>query len=200
LDKKKHHITGIILSAGLSGRMNTFKPLLKLNNGQTFLESITAKLAKVCNEIIIVTGFRSDDIAKDISELDERKKIKIVVNKNYTHGMFSSLQTGLTESQTKWYLYHFVDQPSLPLNFYSKFVQQIDKKFNWIQPTHNNKKGHPILFDDYVKRLILRSSENKTLRDVAKDKLIKKKYWECDTELIFQDIDTETEYLDLFDH
>lgn len=198
--KKKHHITGIILSAGLSGRMNNFKPLLKLNNGKSFIQTVVEKLFSVCDEIIIVTGFRSDDIAKDIAELDERKKIKIVENENYTHGMFSSLQTGLTESQTKWYLYHFVDQPSLPLDFYSNFVEQIDEHSNWIQPTHNNRKGHPILFDNFVKEKILTSGNNKTLRDVARDKSIKKKFWECKNELIFQDIDTETEYLDFFDH
>lgn len=193
--KKKHHITGIILSAGLSGRMNSFKPLLNLKCGKTFIQSIVEKLSSVCDEIIIVAGFRSDDIAKDITELDERKKIKIVENENYTHGMFSSLQTGLTESQTKWYLYHFVDQPSLPLNFYSNFVEQIDEHSNWIQPTHNNRKGHPILFDNFVKEKILTSGNNKTLRDVARDKSIKKKFWEYKNELIFQDIDTPEDYL-----
>ncbi|MDZ7765977.1 MAG: NTP transferase domain-containing protein [Melioribacteraceae bacterium] len=82
--------------------------------------------------------------------------IKFVFNENYKSGMFTSLQAGLTNTNTNWYLYHFVDQPSLPLNFYSDFANQIDDQSNWIQPTYQNRKGHPILFDNYVKEMILK--------------------------------------------
>jgi CTP:molybdopterin cytidylyltransferase MocA len=108
-----------------------------------------------------------------------------------------SLQTGLSEAESQWYLYHFVDQPSLPISFYSEFVKQIDVQFNWIQPTYNNRKGHPILFDNQVRELILHCSESETLRDVARDKSINKKFWECGTDLIFEDIDTQNDFINL---
>ncbi|MDZ7765978.1 MAG: nucleotidyltransferase family protein [Melioribacteraceae bacterium] len=54
-------LTGIILSAGLSGRMKAFKPLLKLPNGKTFIQSIVEKLSGVCDEIIVVTGFKRNN-------------------------------------------------------------------------------------------------------------------------------------------
>lgn len=189
-----NNLTGIVLSAGLSGRMNAFKPLLKLGNKKTFIQTIVEKLSSVCNEIIVVTGSKGSEIEDNIKSIEQRGKIKFVFNEDYKSGMFTSLKAGLIETNSNWFLYHFVDQPSLPLNFYSQLVQQIDKSFNWIQPTHNNRKGHPILFDDYVKEKILTNGNNKTLRDVARDKSIKKKYWECDTELIFQDIDTQEDY------
>lgn len=187
-------ITGIILSAGLSGRMNAFKPLLTLNDGMTFIQSIVEKLASVCDEIIVVTGFKRNEIEENLKLLDGKEKVRFVFNKDYKSGMFTSLQAGLKKANSKWYLYHFVDQPGLPLNFYSDFIKQIDNQFNWIQPTHNKKKGHPILFDNHVKELVLQSSEDKTLRDVVKDKSIKKKFWGCNTELIFQDIDSPEDY------
>ena len=189
-----NRITGILLSAGLSGRMNNFKPMLKLDNGKTFIQTITEKLYKVCDEIIIVTGFRSEEIIQHVNADCTINKIKFVFNNEYKKGMFSSLQAGLQISNSQWYLYHFVDQPSLPVSFYSDFVKQIDLNSNWIQPTFNDRRGHPILFDEFAKHKILEMGIEKTLRDAAQDKSIKKKFWECDTELIFQDIDTVDDY------
>ncbi len=197
MDIKKLHITGIVLTAGLSGRMNSFKPLLKLNNGKTFIQNIVTKLAFVCDEIIVVTGFKSEKIEENLNAIEQNEKLIFVLNENYKSGMFTSLQAGLTNTKSKWYLYHFVDQPSLSLKFYFDFIKQIDIQFNWIQPTYNNRKGHPILFDNQVRELILQSSKNQTLREVTHDKSINKKFWECKTELIFQDIDTETDFINL---
>lgn len=197
MDIKKLHITGIVLTAGLSGRMNSFKPLLKLNNGKTFIQNIVTKLAFVCDEIIVVTGFKSEKIEENLNAIEQNEKLIFVLNENYKSGMFTSLQAGLTNTKAKWYLYHFVDQPSLSLKFYFDFIKQIDNQFNWIQPTYNNRKGHPILFDNQVRELILQSSKNQTLREVTHDKSINKKFWECKTELIFQDIDTQTDFKNL---
>lgn len=188
-------ITGIILSAGLSGRMNAFKPLLTLNDGKTFIQSIVEKLSSVCDEIIVVTGFKRKEIEENLKLLDGKEKIRFVFNKDYKSGMFTSLKAGLTKANADCYLYHFVDQPSLQLGFYPDFVQQIDDQFNWIQPTYNKRKGHPILFDDFVKQKILDSSIDNTLRDVVQDKSIKKKFWECGTKLIFEDIDTNDDFI-----
>lgn len=197
MDINKFHITGIVLSAGLSGRMNSFKPLLKLNNGKSFIHNIAYKLIQVCDEVVVVTGFKSNEIEENLNSIEQKEKLRFVFNENYKSGMFTSLQAGLTNTKSEWYLYHFVDQPSLPLNFYSDFIKQIDNQFNWIQPTHNNRKGHPILFDDFAKDKILESDFNNNLRDVTLDKSIKKKFWECKNELIFQDIDTQNDFINL---
>ncbi|RJP61940.1 MAG: hypothetical protein C4543_02740 [Ignavibacteriales bacterium] len=194
MDIKKLHITGIILTAGHSGRMNSFKPLLKLNDGKTFIQNIAGKLIQVCDEVIIVTGFKSNEIEENLNSIKQKEKLRFVFNENYQSGMFTSLQAGLKEANSQWHLYHFVDQPSLPLSFYSDFIKQIDNQFNWIQPINNNRKGHPILFDDFVKNKILEISIDKTLRDVTQDNSIKKKFWECDTDLIFQDLDSPKDY------
>lgn len=194
MDRKKFYITGIVLSAGLSGRMNAFKPLLKLNNGKTFIQTIVEKLSSVCDEIIVVTGYKNNEIEQSLISTEQKEKIKFVFNEAYKSGMFTSLQAGLSGTNSKWFLYHFVDQPSLPLSFYSDFANQIDDQFNWIQPTYQNRKGHPILFDSYVKEMILKESEYNTLRNISMVTSIKKKFWECNTELIFQDIDTQEDY------
>ena len=195
----KAKISGLIISAGLSSRMKGFKPLAGYK-GNTFIGNITNKLEPVCEYIIVVTGYNADKlksaILKEFSSITSR--LNFVQNELYRKGMFTSLQRGLQEAKDcDWVVYHFVDQPGLPEQFYSKFISQIDEKHNWVQPTVNEIKGHPILLQRKLFDLIISSSENSNLRELSSNTLIRKKYWECKCPEIFQDIDTEEEYLKL---
>ncbi len=199
MEKKIH---GIILSAGLSGRMKMFKPLADYK-GKTFLYNIIIKLNKICDEIIIVTGFKSDELKietikslKDNNQSEALKKIKFIFNDLFQKGMFTSLQKGISETKNcDWILYHFVDQPGLPENFYRDFIKQIDNNYNWIQPVNKEQKGHPILLGKELFELITKSSPDLNLREISKNSIVKKKYWDCNYNEIFQDIDTEEDYL-----
>jgi molybdenum cofactor cytidylyltransferase len=195
------NIYGIILSAGLSGRMKMFKPLANYK-GKTFINNIVKKLNTICNEIIIVSGFNSDELEtetikslKNENQSEATKKIKFTFNDSFQKGMFTSLQKGISEVKNcDWVLYHFVDQPGLPINFYQEFIKQIDSEYNWIQPSGENRNGHPILIGKDLFDLIVNSSPDTNLREISKNSKVKKKYWECNYEEIFQDIDTEEDY------
>ena len=197
-------IYGIVLSAGLSGRMKMFKPLANYR-GKTFLYNIIIKLDKICDEIIIVTGFNSDELKtetikslEDDNQSEVLKKIKFVFNDSFQKGMFTSLQKGISEaSNCDWILYHFVDQPGLPENFYFNFIKQADTYYNWIQPVNKEQKGHPILLGKDLFELIANSSLDSNLREISKNPKVKKKYWECNYMEIFQDIDTDQDYINL---
>lgn len=198
---KKLKISGVILSAGLSGRMTKFKPLIDYK-GKTFLNNIILKLDNVCNEIIIVTGFKSDKLItetiKNLKNEDRSeviKKIRFTFNESNQKGMFTSLQKGISEvEKCDWIIYHFVDQPGLPSKFYLEFIKQIDSKYNWIQPSYKNQHGHPILIKSDFFDLIINASEDSNLKEISKSPDVKKKYWECNYKEIFQDIDTEEDY------
>ncbi|MDH3269130.1 MAG: NTP transferase domain-containing protein [Ignavibacteria bacterium] len=194
-------IYGLILSAGLSGRMKMFKPFATYN-GKTFVYNIITKLDKICDEIIIVTGFNSDELKiKTIQSLKDKnqskviKKIKFTFNDSFEKGMFTSLQKGIAEAKNcDWVLYHFVDQPGLPDNFYPEFIKQTESHYNWIQPIKKGQKGHPILIGKDLFELIANSSPDSNLREMSKNPIVKKKFWECNYAEIFQDIDTEDDY------
>ena len=198
------NINAIILSAGLSGRMKMFKPLVNYK-GKTFIYNIITKLNQICDEIIIVTGFNSDELAtetikslKNENQSEAIKKIKFTFNDSFQMGMFTSLQKGISEAKNcDWILYHFVDQPGLPENFYLDFIKQIDDDYNWIQPINKGQKGHPILIGKDLFELIANSSPDSNLREISKNRIVKKKYWNCNYTEIFQDIDTEEDYLKL---
>lgn len=199
MDKSK--IYGIILSAGLSGRMKMFKPLTNYKD-KTFLNNIIIKLDNVCDEIIIVTGFNSDVLKtetikslNDDNQPEVLKKIKFVLNDSFQKGMFTSLQKGISEANNcDWILYHFVDQPGLPENFYLDFIKQADCNYNWIQPINKEQKGHPILLGKQLFDLVANSSPDSNLREISKSPTVKKKYWECSYMEIFQDVDTDEDY------
>ena len=70
--------------------------------------------------------------------------------------MFSSLKYGLNvEINAEWILYHFVDQPGLPEEFYQEFTEQMDNDYDWIQPSYNSKNGHPLLLQSSIFNSIL---------------------------------------------
>lgn len=187
-------IYGLILSAGLSGRMKKFKPLL-IYKGKSFIQNIILRLDPVCDKIIIVTGFKAIEVKENINQLSIYSKIEFVHNASFEKGMFTSLQTGLAVAiECDWILYHFVDQPGLPEEFYNKFVEQIDDKYNWIQPKINEQNGHPVLIHKSLIEYILDAPGDSNLREVSNDKIVKKKFWECSYKEIFQDIDTEEDY------
>jgi len=197
-------IYGIILSAGLSGRMKMFKPLANYK-GKTFLNNIITKLEKICDEIIIVTGFKSDELKTAIIKSLENEnqfevitKLKFTFNKSFQNGMFTSLQKGISEAKNcDWILYHFIDQPGLPENFYLDFIKQADSYYNWIQPVNKRQNGHPILIGKDLFELIANSSPDSNLREISSNPKVKKKYWDCNYPEIFQDIDTEEDYSSL---
>lgn len=177
--------------------MGKFKPLLSYK-GKSFIQNIVLKLNSVCDKIIVVTGYKVSEVEENVSQLNLPSKIEFVHNESFEKGMFTSLQAGLAKAmESDWIIYHFVDQPGLPEDFYKEFVKQIDDKHNWIQPKIKEQKGHPILIKRNLFQLIVDAPLNSNLREISNDPRVKKKFWECAYAEIFQDVDTEEDYLKL---
>ncbi len=196
-------INGLLISAGLSGRMGTFKPLMNYE-GEPFVVGITRKMLKVCDRVVIVTGFRNEDVGSLIKSefstlpagmqvLNSQFSIRVecVFNPNYEHGMFTSLQAGLAElKDSDWIIYHFVDQPFHEEKFYCELISQIDDNYDWIQPCSNGKEGHPVMFKKTIFEKILNSPSDYSLRLIRDNGDTKKKKWECGYSQILNDFDT----------
>jgi molybdenum cofactor cytidylyltransferase len=155
----------------------------------------------VCNQVVVVVGHDSDNVIVEIKKhlsAEETSKVIFVLNENYQAGMFTSLQCGLRKiSQSDWILYHFVDQPSLPVSFYYELVEQSSENINWVQPAYKNKLGHPVLFNHNVADMILQLSENNSLRDLSNDQRITKHIWNCNYPQVLYDIDTIEQFNNL---
>jgi molybdenum cofactor cytidylyltransferase len=172
---------------------------LLLQNNLPFAIVILLKMQVVCENIIVVIGHSGNLIQEELKKyIDDnyqlKSKVNFISNKNYSDGMFSSLQCGMKElSESEWILYHFVDQPKLNLKFYTKFSKQISKEFNWIQPTFEGINGHPILIHNSIFKLILDLPPDSSLRDLNIHSDVRRKFWQCDYPEISQDIDTPSD-------
>ena len=189
-------INSIILSAGYSTRFGDFKPLAKVYD-KTFIECVIENLDRVCDSVTVVGGHKYK-LLEEFLLNKVNENLKIIFNPDYDKGMFSSVQTGIKQnSDADWFLIHQVDQPGLPRKFYTDFISQIDKAHNWVQPSFNNKYGHPILVNKTLYKLITKESIESNLRLVSKNKKIIKKIWDCNYKEILQDIDTKEDYKEL---
>ncbi|NMB81252.1 MAG: nucleotidyltransferase family protein [Ignavibacteria bacterium] len=184
-------ISGLIIAAGLSGRMNAFKPILEVN-GKPLIQIVIEKLSPACDDIVVVTGYKSDAIERVVMNLPG---VKTLYNDEYEKGMFTSLKRGIKNlSNSDWVFYHFVDQPTIPDVFYKDFVQRINPECNWIQPSYKNAKGHPILIAKNIFNLIMNAADESSLKEISKNPEVQKQIWECDYPEVLEDIDTQEDF------
>lgn len=84
-------LSAIVLAAGFSSRMGSLKPLLDLG-GRTFLgRAVGAFTAVGVDDVIVVTGHRSDDVGPAAAALGARP----VANPRFAEGMYTSVQAGV---------------------------------------------------------------------------------------------------------
>lgn len=189
-------LNGLLISAGLSGRMGEFKPLMQFN-GESFVTGITRKLFTFCSKVVVVTGFQNEKVESTInsqfailnSQFENR--VACVYNPYYEKEMFTSLKAGIEHlKDSEWVLYHFVDQPFFSNDFYRKIISQISSECDWIQPVHNGKEGHPVMFNKKVIDLISKSSLDSHLRMIRDLPDVRKNYWNCGYREVLIDFDT----------
>jgi len=196
----EYKIIGLITAAGFSYRMGDFKPLMDYR-GKSFLENIVQKLNPICDEVVVITGHNANLIETEIKSFQNFENVKTIFNENFKDGMFSSLQTGLRNLlNADWILYHFVDQPNLPISFYENLLFQKDNCFDWIQPKFKQKNGHPILINKRLINKIISSPVTCNLKEISRTNNISKKYWNCEYSEILNDIDTMHSYKELIKH
>ncbi len=84
-------LAAIVLAAGYSSRMGSFKPLLEIE-GKTLLQRAVGALRDAAvDEICVVTGHNGDVVEEAVTRLEARA----VANPRYHQGMYSSVQAGV---------------------------------------------------------------------------------------------------------
>jgi len=187
-------LSGLLIAAGLSERMGMFKPLMHYNSSP-FIVNITEKLLNVCENVLIVTGYRNAEVESTIQYAFRDAmlfpRVSLVHNSEFEKGMFTSLKRGIEKlDNPEWVLYHFVDQPVHKIRFYKDLAQQIEEGYDWIQPVYMGTEGHPVIFNNKVMKIISGSSADSNLRLIKNDKEIRKKNWNCKYPEILNDFDT----------
>ena len=146
-------ISAILLAAGQSKRMNGKNKLIKEIKGIPLLKhSIKNILDSSIDELIIVLGFEKE-IIKNL--INENKKIKFAINKNYESGLASSIKTGLNHlsDNTKAFFICLGDMPNVNKEIYNQLINASfgNKDKEIFVPYYQERQANPILFSKKMK-------------------------------------------------
>ena len=133
----------VILAAGYSSRMKEFKPLLSIGD-QTIADRVISLFQKHDVDVILVTGWRSDELVDGITS----DTITIAENPDYKKGMLSSIQAGVDHLQSHHRSF-FVMPVDIPLVRESTIRRLLDhteeNPGRIIYPVFDSRRGHPPL-------------------------------------------------------
>jgi len=203
--------SAIILAAGYSSRMGSFKPIIKIEDKTPLQRCI--ELFRNCgiNDITVVTGHLNECIEKELNDIKKELKdnkielndIKIVFNNKYSEGMYSSIKVGvasLSEEVDAFFILP-VDIPSVQESTLKKMMLSYEKiKGGIMYPTFAKETGHPTLVTYSLAQEILNSNPKEGLRELLNNHK-KQWYYEIVTDRgILLDMDTKEDLKVLMDH
>lgn len=149
----------VIVAAGMSKRMKSFKPLLEVD-GVTFAERIIQLFQRAgIEEIVMVTGFQAQELEDKIRYLG----IKTIRNEQYeTTQMLDSVRLGLDyiKDRCDSVLFSPVDAPF----GLSTLKKVMDAPGEIVAPVYEDYFGHPIRFDKKFIPRIMKFRGNGGLR------------------------------------
>ncbi len=140
-------IGAILLAAGKSSRMGSDHKLLMEIDGKPLIRhALEALLAAGLAPIVVVTGYRSDDI----SALIAADPVKQVVNPDYAAGMSSSLRAGINAMppDIDAVLIALGDMPAITSEHITRMVAAFDpdEGRSIVVATSGLKRGNPVMF------------------------------------------------------
>lgn len=178
-------VEGIILAAGFSSRAGSFK-MGWLLDGKPLIRHTIDGMIDFCSRIFVVGGHKIETLTGLIQDYPE---VRVVFNKDYSSGMFSSVKEGIKHLRGDKFFLIPGDYPIVTRDVYRILLQS---RGDIIIPTFQGRKGHPVLIKTTLAEEILREPEESNLRDFIRRKGFET--IEVEDEGILLDIDTEADY------
>jgi molybdenum cofactor cytidylyltransferase len=140
----------VVVAAGLSSRMKSFKPMLQLA-GSTIIKTVVSTLRSAgVSTVVVVVGKNADKMIEHLSE----PYVVCVYNKDYAQtDMFYSACIGLRFIQHKTDRLFFLpgDVPLFSRQSLITMMGYMDScSCSIVIPSYNGKRGHPVLMKNNV--------------------------------------------------
>ncbi len=187
-------IEGIVLAAGLSRRAGSFKMELPLG-GKPLLTYAVESMLGACDRVLVVTGWQQERV---MPLLRSYTRAQAVFNEGFRLGMFSSVQKGIRYLDRRGGLGFFImpgDYPFIPAQVYRQLLeaqQTGGDGYDVFIPTHNDRRGHPILLRWSMAAEILKEPVDSSLRRLIKRHRVLTV--PVTAEGILRDVDTPEDY------
>jgi molybdenum cofactor cytidylyltransferase len=130
------------------------KQLLPWGSSTILEQVIDNLLASKINEVIVVLGYRAEEIIKTIAH----RPVKIVINPVYHQGMSTSIVTGLNliDAKTEAVMLALADQPLINSQTINRLLDEFCHHHKGIAiPVYQGRRGHPVIFSIQYKRELL---------------------------------------------
>ena len=191
-------LPAIVLAAGLSTRMNAFKPLLHLA-GKPLLQRVIASLrdSGVIGGILVVTGHR----AADVEAASAGAGVTTIFNPDYERGeMLSSVRAGISalshrSSPPPGFVLAFADQPAVLSGTIRSLVEAFDAQRPPLAiPMYAGRRGHPLVISAALMPEIAALGPDDTLRTVVHRHLPGAALVSVDDRSVLDDLDTPEDF------
>ncbi len=183
-------IGAVIVAAGMSSRMNDFKPMLTIGK-LTMAERVIVNFKNAgVDEVVMVTGNRADVLEKQVKHLD----VVFLQNKDYaTTQMFASAKIGLRylANLFDYVLFSPVDIPLFTVTTVKKLIAC---ESEIAMPLYQNKKGHPIILSRNAIQKIIGYEGQQGLRGAIENTGYEITKVQVDDEGILNDADTKADF------
>ncbi len=184
----------IILATNHSSDTGQCKPLLKVGE-KTMLDHCIHLFQNTCvDEIIIVTGHKTEKIQKNIKK---ETNMRVVENPDIQGSMFSSIRRGVQALQNcNAFFVHPVNIPLVRPSTLAALIKGFDGDKS-VLPVFDGSSGHPLLIAGNLRETILQTGDNGILHHL----LIARSYKEVEVwdAAILSDANTPKAYTELCD-
>ncbi|MCL2111771.1 MAG: nucleotidyltransferase family protein [Clostridiales bacterium] len=152
MDKSRDY-TAVVIAAGLSSRMNGFKPLLDIGGKPALFRLLDTIQAANIKHAFIVTGYGHTAI-EDAMLRYGSPQVTTLHNEDYESGMFSSVQAGIRHISKTYKtdaLLFPVDVPLVAAHTIVGLIEAYESDVthtgagHFAVPVHKGRNGHPLL-------------------------------------------------------
>jgi CTP:molybdopterin cytidylyltransferase MocA len=149
-------ISSIILAAGMSTRMRRLKPLLDWGGESLLAYEVNQLKAAGVDEVIVVLGYRADDIHRIIGKLPCR----VMLNPVYYQGRAGSIRIGAkaVNRDAAAIIVQNVDQPR-PADFLRQLIDSHKEQSSATLPASAGRHGHPVIVSGRLRTEMMEASE-----------------------------------------
>lgn len=190
------NIVAIVMAAGLSSRMGTFKQLLPYRDKKVISSIVEVLLLSQITNTYVVVGYNQDQVKEELCNY----RITTLYNPYYEEGMHTSVMCAVKSIpyDCDGFMMVLGDQPEISVKLIDSLIEAKSKTNKGIIiPSFVNRKGHPVIFDKKYIEQARNLDPDKGLKALVQNNKDDICYLIVNDESVLFDIDTPSDYENL---